>query len=70
MKRNWEPIYFVLLSLCCGQSLFAQQAKAEVANATKAAKRAWESAPKGTDPKTANPLKIFRGVWSENQTEQ
>ncbi len=25
----------------------------------------WRSAPQGTDPKTADPLKIFRGFWSE-----
>ncbi len=25
----------------------------------------WKSAPKGTDPKTANPLQIFRGYWSK-----
>jgi hypothetical protein len=48
MKRNWDPFLFVLLALCCVQSLFAQQAKPEVANATKAAKRAWESAPAET----------------------
>ena len=29
----------------------------------------WKAAPKGTDPKTADPLKVFRGFWSNNQTE-
>jgi arylsulfatase A len=30
----------------------------------------WKAAPKGTDPKTADPLKVFRGFWSNSQTEQ
>jgi arylsulfatase A-like enzyme len=30
----------------------------------------WKAAPKGTDLKPADPLKVFRGFWSNNQTEQ
>jgi arylsulfatase A-like enzyme len=30
----------------------------------------WKAAPKGTDPKTADPLKVFRGFWSNSQTDQ
>jgi hypothetical protein len=29
-----------------------------------------ESCPKGTNPTTADPLKIFRGYWANSQTEQ
>ncbi|MEX1048373.1 MAG: sulfatase-like hydrolase/transferase [Akkermansiaceae bacterium] len=29
----------------------------------------WEYAPKDTDPKTADPLKIFRGYWNNSQTD-
>jgi arylsulfatase A-like enzyme len=25
----------------------------------------WQAAPKGTDPKTADPLKVFRGYWND-----
>ncbi len=30
----------------------------------------WKAAPKGTDPHAANPLKIFRGYWSNDRTDQ
>jgi arylsulfatase A len=30
----------------------------------------WQTAPKGTDPSTADPLKIFRGFWSNLPQEQ
>jgi arylsulfatase A len=30
----------------------------------------WKSAPTGTDPKTADPLKIFRGFWSNTPIDQ
>jgi arylsulfatase A-like enzyme len=30
----------------------------------------WKAAPKGTDPKTADPLRVFRGFWSNSQTDQ
>ena len=30
----------------------------------------WKSAPQSTDPKTADPLKVFRGFWSNSQTDQ
>ena len=28
----------------------------------------WEKAPKGTDPKTANPLEVFTGYWNYKNT--
>jgi len=28
----------------------------------------WEKAPKGTDPKTANPLGVFTGYWNYKNT--
>ncbi|TWU57140.1 sulfatase-like hydrolase/transferase [Rubripirellula reticaptiva] len=30
----------------------------------------WKSAPKGTDPKTADPLQVFRGFWNNALTDQ
>lgn len=30
----------------------------------------WKAAPKGTTPKIADPLKVFRGYWSNSQTER
>ena len=30
----------------------------------------WKAAPKGTDLKPADPLKVFRGFWSNSQTDQ
>jgi hypothetical protein len=27
----------------------------------------WETAPAGTDPKTADPLKLFRGYWNGSE---
>ena len=30
----------------------------------------WKSAPTGTDPKTADPWKVFRGVWSNKPRDQ
>jgi arylsulfatase A len=30
----------------------------------------WKAAPKGIDPKTADPLKVFRGFWNNDQIEQ
>ena len=30
----------------------------------------WKSAPKGTDPTTADPLQVFSGFWSNSQTDQ
>ena len=30
----------------------------------------WKSAPKGTDPKTADPLKVFQGYWNDGESNQ
>jgi len=30
----------------------------------------WKSAPKGTDPKTADPLEIFLGFWNDGEDDQ
>jgi len=30
----------------------------------------WKSTPKGTDPKTADPLKIFRGFWNDGEDDR
>jgi len=30
----------------------------------------WQTAPKGTDPTTANPLNVFRGFWSNHPRDQ
>ena len=30
----------------------------------------WKHAPQGTDPKTADPLKVFRGYWNDGEDDQ